>query len=52
MIPRDIKGFSPDPQDNTRRIYKLECGHSVIRRTNASKRKALCGFCRSVAGGE
>lgn len=45
MIRRKVLSFEPDPADGHRRLYRLACGHTVNRRTNGSKRWALCSDC-------
>ncbi len=51
MIRRAIVSFEPDPANVRKRFYRLECGHTVNRRTNGSKRWALCGDCRDEDDG-
>lgn len=36
------------PHDRTRKLYLLECGHTVNRATNWNKRKAACQFCPPI----
>lgn len=45
MIRRAIVSFEPDAANVHKRFYRLECGHIVHRKANASKRWALCGHC-------
>jgi len=35
----------PHPSDNKRRMYLLECGHTVDRPSNYRKKVAVCTFC-------
>lgn len=42
---RNVIAYHPDPDDPKRRIYRLECGHSVSRRTSSRKTWAICGEC-------
>lgn len=45
MLYRRVVDWQPDPRDNQRRIYTLDCGHRVSRRTYGNKRRALCEIC-------
>lgn len=51
MIRRAVVRADPDPSDGNRRLYRLECGHTISRRTNGSKRWALCGHCEDEDDG-
>lgn len=42
---REVISWMPDPRDGQRRIYELECGHFVSRRTRGDKRTACCPEC-------
>lgn len=46
MLTRAVVLSRPDPADNRRRIYLLDCGHEITRRYTATgKRIAVCGLC-------
>lgn len=51
MIRRAVVAAGADPADGRRRLYRLECGHTISRRTNGSKRWALCGHCEDREDG-
>lgn len=43
---RRIVGSAAIQGSDRRWAYTLECGHTVNRRQNSSKRVCLCGFCK------
>jgi hypothetical protein len=45
---RRIVASRPDPDDSKRRIYTLDCGHDVSRRTKYGKSWTLCGHCANL----
>lgn len=51
MIRRKVVGIDLHPSDINRRFYRLECGHTVNRNANGSKRWALCGHCEDEDDG-
>jgi hypothetical protein len=45
LVRRAVVRSTSDPSDNKRRIYMLECGHSVSRRGASDKRWCECTKC-------
>lgn len=42
---RLILSSKPDLKQPYRRLYRLECGHTVSRKTSPGKGWAMCGYC-------
>lgn len=42
---RRVVSSQPEPGQTKRWLFVLDCGHTVSRRTNGAKRRALCGLC-------
>lgn len=46
MGRRRVLSSERDPEEpGKRRLYKLDCGHTVSRRGHSEKAWALCGLC-------